>query len=578
MDPEDDPLRAPYLAYHQGRFKAAVNRFHRELQASATNSREVAGSPPPPLPLLLYLFAFFWLRHEVADDHRGAILAVSRNPDHAYLEGLLRDATSGASFVEGYLRHWLSCPEEDPRGEAVRRFVGKNDDSLTVAVAQTLESWQRLGRYPAPPRERRRRLQARQKRRMAEVLGESDRERLALLDALPQNLEKGGGRFSKLAIVPRYSCPESCRHCLFVWRPPLRATWDTEAMLRLAGGITDNLLFTGGDLWGDRELFHRAVTTMGSVVTFAILLNGSTATTPGAARALFQGLATALLARSRKSRKAQILLQVSFDEFHQEIVVDRRGDLAERIAVANIANLVEASVAFPGIQLVLLHKQNRLNFSEALFRQGVVARLIGTLAARGRRLRVETIGWSAHSKADPVIPGRMGPVIREALFVLADAPTRPIAFFSSIIDAMGRGSLVDRSEYVAERESLAAFVDHGVVPAEAFDTDLMFGTDGKVTLFAANHYSLGNVATEGWERILGRYRADPLLPLLRNFDRRILELYRLSGGDVATLVARATSPHHLWYRLTASAERRLAMTRLCLAATGEPGSAGGKGN
>ncbi len=58
------------------------------------------------------------------------------------------------------------------------------------------------------------------------------------------------------------------------------------------------------------------------------------------------------------------MLQISFDEFHQEVVVDRKGELSERIPVTKIANIVEAAPKFHDeIQLCLLHKQGYLNFS-----------------------------------------------------------------------------------------------------------------------------------------------------------------------------------------------------------------------
>ncbi|WP_419596351.1 hypothetical protein [Thiolapillus sp.] len=61
--------------------------------------------------------------------------------------------------------------------------------------------------------------------------------------------------------------------------------------------------------------------------------------------------------------QARILLQISFDEFHQEVLIDKHGQLRERIPVAKIANIVELAPRYQGIQLALLHKQNRLNFS-----------------------------------------------------------------------------------------------------------------------------------------------------------------------------------------------------------------------
>jgi len=74
------------------------------------------------------------------------------------------------------------------------------------------------------------------------------------------------------------------------------------------------------------------------------------------------------------------MLQISFDEFHQEVVVSRQGELTERIPVTKIANIVEAAPKYKDeIQLCLLHKQGHLNFSMELFQKGVFARLVNEL-------------------------------------------------------------------------------------------------------------------------------------------------------------------------------------------------------
>ncbi len=82
------------------------------------------------------------------------------------------------------------------------------------------------------------------------------------------------------------------------------------------------------------------------------------------------------------------MLQISFDEFHQEVVVNRKGELNERIPVTKIANIVEAAPRYKDeIQLCLLHKQGYLNFSMELFQKGVFARLANELGRRGHQCR-----------------------------------------------------------------------------------------------------------------------------------------------------------------------------------------------
>ncbi|MBF0127304.1 MAG: hypothetical protein HQM02_08855 [Magnetococcales bacterium] len=332
-------------------------------------------------------------------------------------------------------------------------------------------------------------------------------------------------------------------------------------MLQWLGRHTDAMLFTGGDLTGRLPLFHRAIRSLERVRSFGILLNGSCASSPEAARLLLDHLQAA---NDQRSRPAEIVLQVSFDEYHQEIVPDRDGTLRERIPVDNITHLILAAVAFPAIQLVLLHKQNRLNFSTDLFKRGLFARLARALRQRGHALQILWHACSPRIKTDPVDHRRSGPVIRDALFALAAHPERPMRFSSSIIDGHGRAALLDPSEFINERHYLQEILRKGAPARERFDTDPMFAIDGAVSCFAANHLWLGNFHEEGGTTILERHDKDPLLSALERFDPRLTGFYQEVANDLEEILNSATGPHHFMHRLTERAEVRLHMTRRLL--------------
>jgi hypothetical protein len=61
--------------------------------------------------------------------------------------------------------------------------------------------------------------------------------------------------------------------------------------------------------------------------------------------------------------------------------------------------------------------------------------------------------------------------------------------------------------------------------------------------------------------VLARHRKDPLTSALRAFDRRLLGYYGEVRDDIAALVERATSPHHLLHVLTEDPAVRLHLTR-----------------
>jgi hypothetical protein len=295
--------------------------------------------------------------------------------------------------------------------------------------------------------------------------------------------------------------------------------------------------------------------------TFAILLNGDFADDSEVTAETLEAMAAAIRSRPVAWPRAQVLLQISFDELHQEVVLDRRGTLKERIPVAKIANIVECAPRFSEIQLCLLHKQNALSFSMELFKLGVFGRLVRELGRRGHRVRILSSAPSPRLKRNPLDPSRTGQVVKDASFVLARYPDRPILLTSSTVDGYGRASLLDEGETIKERDLLRQVLEGKTPAGEGFDTDLMFWLNGWTTLFSAVHICLGDLYRDGVETLLARHRKDPLTEALGRFDLRLPELYSEIRGDLEQRIAIATGPYHLFHGITEDAEVRLHMTR-----------------
>jgi hypothetical protein len=427
-----------------------------------------------------------------------------------------------------------------------------------------LDAWEGLQLFVETPAEAYRNLARDERQRYGELLGPEDEERLALVDALDDGRDTIQ-HFPKLGVIPAMGCPQTCRHCMFIWRPPTRRGGDPGTLLQAVDKLTDQVLFTGGDLTRHLDIFAEAIRSMRRTRTFAILLNGDFADDVARTDEVLRKLASAVEHRPTAWPKAQILLQISFDEFHQEVIVDRHGRLKERIPIAKIANIVECAPRYPDIQLCLLHKQNALNFSMDVLSKGVFGRLVRELGRRGHHIQVLAASPSPRSKRHPLDPRRTGQVLKDASFVLARHPRRPILLTSSTIDAYGRARLLDEGETVKERDLLQQVLRNGPPEGEYFDTDLMFWLNGWVTLFSAVHLCLGDFFRDGADAILARHRKDPLIAALRCFDRRLLELYAEIRDDLDTRIGNATGPHHLFHELTQDPAVRLHLTRRLIA-------------
>ncbi|MBF0172705.1 MAG: hypothetical protein HQL83_04565 [Magnetococcales bacterium] len=548
------PLDAHYIQWHARRLVEAVRRFglvHRDEDGG----------------FLIFLFARHWLIREVHPHYRLQVARALDTPerDPPVSSWLLHQVEEGDDAA------WI--------GMLWDRFAQNSQTDTTPArlmpppvvqgikeqrVGELIRRWRQLGLFMVPYQQEVRRLGAVEREVMRDLGGADDRERIGLIDSL-QVADQSIPSWAKMALIPRLACPESCRHCMFIWRPPMKHLPDPGPLLATINQRTANLLFTGGDLTGELDLFHHAIATMDQVETFAILLNGQLAHTRAAADDFFAALHRALARRPRSFARARVVVQISLDEYHQEILANRRGELRERIPVAHVARLLIAGAGWNGGTVALVHKQNSLNFSTLLFQHGVLGRLAAELELRG--WNIGDVHWltSPRSKEYPAQPGRQGGVIREAqLSLVGPATAATVHFISSCIDAMGRAELMDRSEYVHEPLLLESWLQGASPVMDPFDTDPMLWRNGNVTLFGAIHLWMGHFFEEG-DRIFTRWHKDPLVAALARMDLRVLTAHQAwNARKHHELVQSATSPHGLMHAMTRDSAARLFLTRWLL--------------
>ncbi len=562
-DTRQQALLAIYLPSIRQRFKAEINRLTRQGMLELLGDRVDAADLSF---LMTYVYAWHWLRHHVAQPYRAAALAAFKNPDRLFLMQLLLHADSVQAFVQGYIDHWRLSPAGGPVQQAqLLRLLQANSNDPQALTDYVVSTWRALHLFEQTQKVEFAGLARQERDRYGDMLSEADLQRLALVDDLPDVAAPKKPRFDKLGIIPAMGCPQTCRHCMFIWRPLKPTEADPQSIYRMVDRLTDNVLFTGGDLTRHLDAFYAGIRAMRHVTTFAILLNGDFANDSETTNTVMGKMAAAIKGRPAHWPRARVLLQISFDEFHQEVYVDKHERLQERIPVAKIANIVESAPRYAEqIQLALLHKQSGLNFSMDVLQKGVFARLVQELAGRGHQVQVLSTAPSARLKRHPQT-GAMGKVLKDASFVLKKYPQAPIMLTSSTIDGYGRASLLEEGETIRERELLQQVLAQGEAAGERFDIDLMLWFNGWATLFNAVHMCLGDVYRDGLETILARQRKDPLTHALHRFDRRLLEFYAEIRSDLPSLLDSATGPHHLFHMLTEDSAVRLHMTQRLIA-------------
>ena len=558
-------VRKAYLVSQRQRFKTEINRLTSGDMLRMLDEKTSAGEDAGRLGFLMsYVFAWNWLQQNINAQYQAEVLSSFCKGPQAFLMEMLLQSNNTADFIQAYIQYW-----QQYRGEAQlqqQNLLQLLQQKQTPGdLAEYIESvWASLQLFDKSFDVGYKALAKQEKDRYADMLADEDKERLALVDQLPDTEPLAA--FSKLGIIPAMGCPQTCRHCMFIFRPLMKNTDDPAQLFRMIDELTTSVLFTGGDLTRHLDHFYDAIASMQHVTTFAILLNGDFADSREVTKQVMGKMAAAIRRRSVTWPKAKVMLQISFDEFHQEVVVNRQGELNERIPVTKIANIVEAAPKYKDeIQLCLLHKQGHLNFSMELFQKGVFARLVNELGRRGHQVQVLSSAPSSRLKRNPLKPEQPAPLIKDATFVLTKYPDVHMLLTSTTIDAYGRANMMELHEAVNERDLLKQMLAGGGTGGETFDKDLMFWFNGWATLFSAVHMCLGNVFEDGMETIRKRQLKDPLSNALNRFDLRLLDYYRELRDDLDSIIERSTSPHHLFHTITEDGAMRLHMTRRLIA-------------
>ncbi len=559
----EDELRDIYLASLRQRFKSEINRLTRGDMAKLLGDRDDVSLLSF---LMTYVYIWHWLQHNVDKRFQQGVLAAFSKGPQAFLMELLLNSSTATDFILGYITYWKNySADAQLQQHNLYQLLEQQNGNSEQLTAYLLDIWNSLHLFTKSYTIAYRDLAQQEKERYREMLGPEDKERLQLVDALPDtNVELKP--FTKLGLIPHMGCPQTCRHCMFIFRPLMNDTPPPDDLYAMVNDMTQSVLFTGGDLTNHLDHFYHAIESMRNITTFAILLNGDFADSRDIANATLEAMAKAIRRRPVHWPKAKVMLQISFDEFHQEVYLDKKGNLKERIPVAKTANIVEFVPRYANeIQLCLLHKQHSLNFSMDLFQKGVFARLANELGRRGHQVQVLSAAPSARLKRNPQNPNEPAQLIKDANFILSRYPEAPIMLTSSTIDAYGRASMMDESETVKEKDLLHEVLSNGPPQGEYFDIDLMFWFNGWATLFSAVHMCLGNVQEEGMDVIRKRQQKDPLCKALYSFDRRLLDYYSEIRSDLEQRIENATGPHQLFHSLTEDAEVRLHMTRRLIA-------------
>lgn len=559
-----DELRLAYIESYKDRLKHILYRLNHIDLSPRLKSYDNGDLIKE---IILYFYCYKWLRTFVHHQYYGDVLFQSRHRTYDFLVDLLINSSDEEQFLKNYLLH-CSKPEnvkKAPHNYKASVFYEKHNQDLDACVSEILSVWNSLGYF----KDKQARLISHeallQKHIFNDIYNDTDRKRLRIIDNLSSDdrtVKKV--HFEKLALIPTFKCSTGCRHCLFIWRPSLKPLYDRDKLFHIVNRYTKNVLFTGGDLTDHLEDFYDSLIKMDHVENFAILLNGHFAQTKAESDIFMGHIQHALKERKRRGIKnAFVTIQISFDEFHQEVLIDEKGKFFERVPVKNIVNILESSLPFDSIGIVLLHKQNPYNFSDSIVRKGVFARLMRECSQRQKMIKIVTIGKPQMRKFHPVTGKESDSMITDIHFVLGNKGKKVFTLNSSLVEALGRAKFVENTEYINALDVKDRAVS-GNIRNEIFDSDLMFWYNGNVTSFAAPHLIFGNLFEDKIETIINRWQKDPLLYYLRNFNYRLIDFYKEISTDYDKIYDDSSSHLNLFTNLILRADVRLYLTQRIL--------------
>lgn len=324
LSPEaQQDVHLAYLVSMRQRFKTEINRLTRgDMLAMLGKDPEHAHNAEPLAFPMTYVYAWNWLQHNINPQYQQEVLAAFAQGPQAFLMQMLLDSQSTGEFIHAYIDYWQNYQGE-PQLQQHQLHQLQQQQADSDALADYIEArWNDLKLFRRSFAIAYKDLAKEEKDRYASMLAEEDKQRLALVDELadPEHLNV----FSKLGIIPAMGCPQTCRHCMFIFRPLMKNTDDPDSLYQMVDKLTTSVLFTGGDLTKHLQHFYNAIATMQHVTTFAILLNGDFADSREITHEVMGNMAKAIRRRPISWPRAKVMLQISFDEFHQEVVVNKR--------------------------------------------------------------------------------------------------------------------------------------------------------------------------------------------------------------------------------------------------------------
>ncbi len=370
-----------------------------------------------------------------------------------------------------------------------------------------------------------------------------DKQRRDLVAGFRQRTGKKWKRdISTFAIGVTQQCPEKCRHCLVPFRvnptqDRVLASKYIDAWLSFAESIgAQNIVVSGGEPLGIQPDSVAKIVSKSKLPVY-VTTSADFAKDMKTIEPLLRKIWEAAKDKVGKKLLAtgepfKVVIQLSFDEFHQHITRNPHGVLQEQISTSNLANVIQViAEKFPGIEIAMFIGATPVRGyleEDGTIHDPWLAFLFRKLEIRGYKIKMRAVADPFHLPRQVAVRMADGRVQTRLFAQLLSVEMESVKSGTSyafsaqynLVMPIGWAAVLDEGEFLYPEPLPEEFlegtldINHGQYIS---DPGFEIVSDGNVYNDAAllNVWSMGNAKEMDIATIFDLYQSDPLVYLMQ---------------------------------------------------------------
>jgi len=518
------------------------------------------------ISFFILFYVTYYVEHNIAEEHREEFF----------------DLFKIADISKEDLLFFLAESDYDKRIEAIVKIFIEDSETIKQINIKEIQAQVKdilvktgleVGIAKEKERRKKKELAKRVTRNFRAIGAAKDLERKDLVVRYAQHVDLDQtlmSSFTDFNIMLTRKCTAGCRHCQLVWRlaggrlTGKEREKQLERLIEIAEKDEKFKLIglNGGEIFDHDSTAEEALFVVRNTrLPIGIQTNTSFATSLEAADrvvgAIYQA-AKDKFGTTFKDREYSVVLQISMDSFHQEIISDKDDTLRQRIPIQNIVNVLQiVAEKYPEIG-ILLNCMLEPNYDEQLGELSLEVQKRGYLLAVGeeKAKKYEIVGKEGS-------PENHISIMQIALVNEDKIPINDHEFQlrRDFVNSIGWATLLREFEYIRNYAYMPNFISG---PAFSFPIKGILVTgDGKIFADSAfiDMWTIGDINEKDLTEILRLAKVDPLLNFIEHNPRLLLALTLEVEPDFIERIKDEPNLASALFKMLESPSRRLYLTK-----------------